>query len=63
MEELLSWCIAEQQKLQEQLADVEAAGSPEAATQGEAIRRHLGNLDFIIGRLKHKPPGGPANDP
>ena len=63
MQALLSWCVAEQQNLRQQIADLETAGKPEAATQVEAIRRHLANLEFIIGRLKHKLPGGAANDP
>jgi hypothetical protein len=52
MEQLLNWCVAEQQKLRQQITDIEAVGKPEAAAEIEVIRKHLANLDFVIWRLR-----------
>jgi hypothetical protein len=40
MQALLSWCVAEQQNLRQQIADLDSTGGPEAATELETIRSH-----------------------
>jgi hypothetical protein len=52
IEQLLTWCAAEQEKLMMRLAELAAENGPAVAAEIEATRKHLNDLSYVMERLK-----------